>query len=66
MAAAVITIADITPALSKRSQEVQIIQRALDIAEVQIRSAGGNSASGSMIDAGVTLGTWTYTAVASS
>jgi len=66
MAAAVITIADISPALPKRAQEVQLIQRALDIAENQIRAAGGNSASGTMTDNGVTLGTWTYTAVASS
>lgn len=66
MAIAVITVADISPALAKRAQEVQVIQRALDIAENQIRAAGGASASGTMIDAGVTLGTWTYTAVASS
>jgi hypothetical protein len=66
MPLAVVTVNNPSPALDKRHQEVQIVQRALDIAEIQIRSAGGAVASGTMIDAGVTLGTWTYTAVASS
>lgn len=66
MALAVITVNNPSPALDKRHQEVQIVQRALDIAESQIRSSGGASASGTMTDQGVTLGTWTYTAVASS
>jgi hypothetical protein len=66
MAAAVITVNDITPALPKRAQEVQVIQRALSIAETQIRAAGGTSAAGTMTDNGVTLGTWVYTAVAAS
>lgn len=66
MALAVITVNNPSPALDKRHQEVQIVQRALAIAESQIRSAGGAAASGTMTDAGVTLGTWTYTAVATS
>jgi hypothetical protein len=66
MALAVITVNNPSPALDKRFQEVQIIQRALAIAENQIRSAGGATASGTMTDAGVTLGTWVYTAVATS
>ena len=67
MALAVITVNNPAPALEKRAQEVQVVQRALDIAESQIRTAGGASASGTMIDAGgITLGTWTYTAVAST
>jgi hypothetical protein len=66
MALAVITVNNPSPALEKRAQEVQIVQRALDIAESQIRSAGGAASSGTMTDAGVTLGTWTYTAVAGS
>jgi hypothetical protein len=66
MALAVITVNNPSPALDKRHQEVQIIQRALAIAESQIRSAGGTVASGTMTDAGVTLGTWAYTAVAGS
>jgi hypothetical protein len=66
MPLAVVTVNNPSPALDKRHQEVQIVQRALDIAESQIRMAGGAVASGTMTDAGVTLGTWTYTAVASS
>jgi hypothetical protein len=66
MALAVITVNNLSPVLDKRFQEVQIVQRALAIAETQIRSAGGAVASGTMTDAGVTLGTWTYTAQASS
>jgi hypothetical protein len=66
MALAVITVDNPSPVLDKRAQEVQIVNRALDIAESQIRSAGGAVSSGTMTDAGVTLGTWTYTAVAGS
>ena len=66
MALAVITVNNPAPAMATRAQEVYIVQRALDIAEQQIRAPGGAVASGTMIDAGVTLGTWTYTAVASS
>lgn len=66
MSLAVITVNNPSPALITRNQEVQLVARAMDIAENQIRSAGGAAASGTMIDQGVTLGTWTYTAVASS
>ena len=66
MSLAVVTINNPSPALDKRFQEVQLVQRALDLAETAIRSAGGQSASGTITDAGVTLGTWTYTAVAAS
>jgi hypothetical protein len=66
MPLAVVTVNNPSPALDKRHQEVALVQRALDIAEQQIRAPGGAVASGIMIDAGVTLGTWTYTAVASS
>jgi hypothetical protein len=66
MALAVITINNLSPALDKKFQEVQVIARALDLAETAIRSAGGQQASGNIIDAGVTLGSWTYTAQASS
>jgi len=66
MALAVITINNPGPALDKRHQETQIIHRALALAAVQIRSAGGVVSSGTITDAGVTLGTWTYTAVAGS
>ena len=66
MSLAVITINNPSQALDKQHQEAQIIHRALQIAAFQIRSAGGKVSSGTIIDAGVTLGTWTYTAVASS
>lgn len=66
MALAVVTVNNPSPALDTRAQETQIIQRALEIADFQIRSVGGASASGTMTGSnGVTLGTWTYTAVAS-
>jgi hypothetical protein len=66
MSLAVITVNNLSPQLDKRFQEVQVVARALDLAETAIRSTGGQSASGTMIDAGVTLGTWTYTAQAAS
>lgn len=66
MPLAVITVNNPSPAMDKRAGEVQIVQRALDIAESQIRGAGGASSSGTITDGGVTLGTWTYTAVAAS
>jgi hypothetical protein len=66
MALAVITVNNPSPAMDKQAGEVQVVQRALNIAANQIRSAGGAAASGTMIDAGVTLGTWVYTAVATS
>jgi hypothetical protein len=66
MSLAVITVNNPSPALTTRNQEVYLVARALDIAENQIRSAGGATSSGTMTDQGVTLGTWTYTAVASS
>ena len=66
MALCVVTVNNPSPALDKRFQEVQLVHRALDIAESQIRAAGGAASSGTMTDAGLTLGTWTYTAVAST
>jgi hypothetical protein len=66
MALAVITLNNPSPALTTRNQEVHLIHRALHIAQAQIRGAGGANASGTIIDQGVTLGTWTYTAVASA
>ena len=66
MSLAVITINNPSPALDKRAQEVQIVARGLELAAQQIRSAGGATSSGTITDASVTLGTWTYTAVASS
>jgi hypothetical protein len=66
MSLAVIGFDNPSPALDKRFQEVALVARALDLAEAAIRGAGGQSASGTITDAGVTLGTWTYTAVAST
>jgi hypothetical protein len=66
MSLAVITINNLSPALDKKFQEVQVIARALDIAEAAIRGAGGQQASGTIIDAGVTLGSWVYAAQAAS
>ncbi len=66
MALLTLTINNGSPALDKKSKEVQVIQRALNIAEVQIRSARGAATSGNIVDAGVLLGRWTYTPQASS
>jgi phage baseplate assembly protein gpV len=67
MALAVITVNNPSPALDTRAQEVQVVQRAVEIADSQIRIAGGTQASGTMLGSGgVVLGTWTYTAVASA
>jgi hypothetical protein len=66
MALLSLTVNNPSPALDKQHQEVALIQRALHLASVEIRGNGGKKTSGTMIDAGVTLGTWTYTAVASS
>jgi type II secretory pathway pseudopilin PulG len=66
MALCVVTINNLSPQLDKRFQEVQVVERALNLAQSAIRGAGGQQASGNIIDAGVTLGTWTYTAQASS
>jgi hypothetical protein len=67
MGLAVITINDPSPALANRAQEVQIVARGLELAAQAIRSAGGASASGNILDTGAAvIGSWTYTAVASN
>jgi hypothetical protein len=66
MSLAVITIVNPPAALDKQHQEVQLIDRALRLAIMDIRSNGGKKASGTITDAGVTLGSWTYTAQAGS
>jgi hypothetical protein len=66
MSLAVITIVNPSPTLDKQHQEVQLIDRALRLAIMDIRSNGGKKASGTITDAGVTLGSWTYTAQAGS
>lgn len=67
MALAVITVNVPSPALGTRAQEVAIIARALDLAASDIRKNGGALASDNILDSGATvIGSWTYTAVASS
>jgi hypothetical protein len=66
MALLTLTVNNASPALDKQHQEVQLIDRALQLAKAEIRSNGGKKTSGTITDAGVTLGTWTYTAQASS
>ena len=67
MSLAVITVNVPSPALSTRAQEVQLVARACELAGQAIRSAGGATASGNILDSGaVVIGTWTYSAVAPS
>lgn len=67
MSLAVVTVNVPSPALSTRAQEVQLTARACELAAHAIRGAGGATASGNILDSGaVVIGTWTYTAVASS
>jgi hypothetical protein len=67
MALLSLTVNNASPALEKKAQEVQLISRALDLAQQAICAAGGLTTSGNIIDTGgVTIGTWTYTAQASS
>jgi hypothetical protein len=67
MPLAVITVNNASPALDKKFQEVALIQRALDIAEQNIRAPGGAVTSGNILgDGGVLLGSWVYTPQASS
>jgi hypothetical protein len=66
MPAIVVTVNTISPQLDKRHQEVQVIDRALHLAAVAVRAPGGAVTSGNIVDAGVLLGSWTYTPAASS
>lgn len=67
MALLTLTVNNASPARDKKHQEVQLIARALELAAVQIRSAGGLATSGTITDDGAAvLGSWTYTAQASS
>ena len=67
MALFTLTVNNLAPALDKKFQEVQVIARALNLAETAVRSAGGQQASGNInTDGGVLLGSWTYTSQASS
>jgi hypothetical protein len=67
MSLAVITVNVPSPALSTRAQEVQLVARACELAAQAIRGAGGATASANILDSGATvIGSWAYTAVASS
>ena len=68
MALLTLTVNNASPALDKQHQEVQFIDRALDLAKRDIRASGGKKTSGNILaDGGVTvIGTWTYTPQASS
>jgi len=67
MALFTLTVNNLSPALDKKFQEVQVIARALDLAEASVRAAGGQTASGNINgDGGILLGSWVYTAQAAS
>jgi hypothetical protein len=67
MALAVITINNLSPALDKKFQEVQVVARGLALASQAIAGAGGQVTSGNILNDGATvIGTWTYTPQAAS
>jgi polysaccharide deacetylase 2 family uncharacterized protein YibQ len=67
MSLAVITVNNQSPALDHKSSEVALIARALELAAQSIRGAGGALTSGSIVDSGAAvIGSWTYTAQATS
>jgi hypothetical protein len=67
MSLAVITVNNPSPALTTRAQETQLVARACELAAQAIRAAGGATASGNIVDTGaVVIGSFTYSAVASS
>ena len=67
MALLSLTVNNPSPALEKKFQEVALIERALALAVQSIRAAGGVTTSGNIMNDGATvIGTWTYTAQASS
>jgi len=67
MSLAVVTINNQSPALDHKASEVALIARGLEIAAQQLRSQGGLATSGNITnDGGALIGSWTYTAQASS
>jgi len=67
MALLTLTVNNASPALDKKAQEVALIARALDLAEVAIRGPGGAVTSGNITtDGGAVIGSWSYTPQASS
>lgn len=62
-----LTVNNASPVMATKAQEVALIARALDLAAQNIRGPGGAVTSGNIMNDGqVLLGTWTYTAQASS
>jgi hypothetical protein len=67
MSLAVITVNNQSPALGTKYSEVALVARACELAAQSIRGAGGATTSGNIVDTGaVVLGSWTYTAQATS
>ena len=67
MSLCVVTINNPAIALDKRFQEVQVIARALRLAEQAICGANGQQTSGDIAtDGAVVIGTWVYSPQASS
>ena len=63
----VLTINNLSPALDKQHQELERIHHYLAAAVQDVRGAGGKKTSGNILDNGATIvGSWTYTAQASS
>jgi hypothetical protein len=67
MALFTVSISNLSPALERKAQEMERIQRFTERALTAVRAAGGVQTSGNIIDdGGVTVvGTWTYTPQAS-
>lgn len=61
-----LTINNLSPALDKQHQEVERVHHYLESAVQEVRSAGGKKTSGNILDAGVTVGSWTLTPQAAS
>jgi hypothetical protein len=68
MALAVITINNLAPAMEKKFQEVERVNKFAQRAIQAIVSAGGLQTSGNILDDGgaSVVGSWTYTPQASS
>lgn len=70
MSLLVLTINNFATPLDKKVQEVERISRLLEQAQHNIFGGGGVVTSGNLVDSGpqgnVVLGTWTYTAQAST
>lgn len=66
MSLCVVTINNLSPALDKKFQEVQVIARGLALATQAISGAGGQQTNGNIAtDGGAVIGSWTYTPQAS-